>query len=120
MQRIQLDKKPVTMKLSREARELIATLGQKHGMKGTAVVESAVRRMAIQDNVQFIGAIGSQQPLLAGRQEQRQTEEAKPFYETATPEEWCEAFLGWAEGHADLPQLPVQTYDRAYFYEDGR
>jgi hypothetical protein len=52
MAKIELDKKPVTMKLSREARDLMVALGQKHGMKGTAVVEAAVRRWAEQENIQ--------------------------------------------------------------------
>jgi len=44
--RIDLDKKPVTMKLSGEARELINLLGRKWGMNATAAVELAVRRIA--------------------------------------------------------------------------
>ncbi len=49
-----------------------------------------------------------------------QTTVSRPFYETATPEEWSREFLAWAESHHDLPQLPPQAYDRAYFYEEGR
>jgi hypothetical protein len=52
MVKIELDKRPVTMKLSLEARELIVALGQKNGMKGTAVVEQSIREKAQRDLVQ--------------------------------------------------------------------
>lgn len=48
-----------------------------------------------------------------------QAEASRPFYETATPEEWNEAFLEWTESHHDLPPLPPQSYGRAYFYGEG-
>lgn len=44
--------------------------------------------------------------------------QGKPFYETATPEEWVKAFTEWAESHKDLPRLPEQAFQREYYYED--
>ena len=44
--------------------------------------------------------------------------EEKPFYETATPEEWNKAFLDWAERHRDLPLLPTSAFSREADYED--
>ena len=42
----------------------------------------------------------------------------KPFYETATTEEWLAVFTEWTQRHRALPALPEQNHSRAYFYED--
>ena len=42
----------------------------------------------------------------------------KPFYETATAEEWIAAFTEWTESHHDLPRVPVSAYSREADYED--
>lgn len=50
--KIDLDKKMVAVRLSKEARELMTALGLKNGMNGTAVVEQAIRRWAKEERVQ--------------------------------------------------------------------
>jgi hypothetical protein len=46
-----------------------------------------------------------------------QTEE-RPFYETATPQEWVQAFHEWVESHRDmnLPQLSDEAISRESIY----
>lgn len=45
--------------------------------------------------------------------------EEKPFYETATPEEWAKAFLEWANSHSyDTPGLTLEDVSRESIYED--
>lgn len=41
----------------------------------------------------------------------------KPFYETATPEEWVKAFHAWVEGHkVDAPALELEDISRETIY----
>jgi hypothetical protein len=41
----------------------------------------------------------------------------RPFYETATREEWERAFAAWLESHdPTLPPLPSEAYLREHFY----
>ncbi|MCC5634888.1 hypothetical protein LC593_03295 [Nostoc sp. CHAB 5844] len=43
----------------------------------------------------------------------------RPFYETATPEEWVKAFREWADSHRrDTPLLSDYAVSRAGIYED--
>lgn len=44
----------------------------------------------------------------------------KPFYETATTEEWLAEFDKWIDSHKDkdYPVLPDEVYDRGNIYED--
>lgn len=44
----------------------------------------------------------------------------KPFYETATTEEWLAEFHKWIESHKDkdYPVLPDEAYSRESIYED--
>jgi hypothetical protein len=44
----------------------------------------------------------------------------KPFYETATKEEWLAEFHRWIDSHKDkdYPVLPDEAYDRGNIYED--
>ncbi len=43
----------------------------------------------------------------------------KPFYETATAEEWSKAFLAWADSHdPNIPPLSLEAMSRASIYED--
>ena len=44
----------------------------------------------------------------------------KPFYETATTEEWIAEFDKWVDSHKDknYPVLPDEAYDRGNIYED--
>jgi hypothetical protein len=45
-------------------------------------------------------------------------EGAKPFYETATAEEWSRAWAAWAESHpADTPLLSDEAISRDAIYE---
>lgn len=45
--------------------------------------------------------------------------EERPFYETATPEEWSKAFLEWANGlDYDAPGLTLEDVSRESIYED--
>jgi hypothetical protein len=46
--------------------------------------------------------------------------EARPFHETATPEEWDRAFMQWVESHrADsAPVIPLEALRREHLYED--
>lgn len=47
------------------------------------------------------------------------SKEEKPFYETATPEEWAKAFLEWANSHSyDTPGLTLEDVSRESIYED--
>jgi hypothetical protein len=44
---------------------------------------------------------------------------ARPFYETATPEEWVAAFTNWAESHGpNTPGLTREDVSRERMYED--
>ncbi|MGL4498026.1 MAG: hypothetical protein ACRCU2_03100 [Planktothrix sp.] len=41
----------------------------------------------------------------------------RPFYETATPEEWVKAFREWAESHrGDRPSLSDEAISRESIY----
>jgi hypothetical protein len=43
----------------------------------------------------------------------------RPFYETATPEEWVAAFTNWAESHgSNTPGLTREDVSRERMYED--
>jgi len=43
----------------------------------------------------------------------------RPFYETATPEEWSKAFLDWANSlDYDAPGLTLEDVSRENIYED--
>lgn len=43
----------------------------------------------------------------------------RPFYETATPDEWVKAFREWADSHRrDTPLLNDYAVSRAGIYED--
>lgn len=59
-----------------------------------------------------------QQAVQQAAKRRPQAEAAKPFYETATPEEWSREFLAWAESHRDLPLLPASAFSREADYEE--
>lgn len=43
----------------------------------------------------------------------------RPFYETATPEEWIQEFTKWAESHGpNSPGLTREDVSRERMYED--
>lgn len=43
----------------------------------------------------------------------------RPLYETATPEEWAQAFSDWARSHdATIPPLTLEDISRESIYED--
>ena len=45
--------------------------------------------------------------------------EERPFYETATPEEWVKAFRAWADSlDYDTPGLTLEDVSRESIYED--
>lgn len=46
--------------------------------------------------------------------------EKKPFYETASKEEWLAEFRSWMDSHQDkdYPVLPDEAYSRESIYED--
>ncbi len=49
---------------------------------------------------------------------QLSSDDEKPFYETATAEEWNAAFRDWAEGHSPRPiPLSDEAMDRDNIYE---
>ncbi|HZO86989.1 MAG TPA: hypothetical protein VFB38_01520 [Chthonomonadaceae bacterium] len=53
-------------------------------------------------------------------EEPSSSRQERPFYETATPEEWERAFLEWTEGHNTLtPLLPSEAFERESIYEDS-
>jgi len=41
----------------------------------------------------------------------------RPFYETATPEEWSKAWREWAASHKNTPPLSDEATDRDSIYE---
>jgi transposase InsO family protein len=47
-----------------------------------------------------------------------QTEKKRPFYETATPQEWIAAFTEWVESHRglDLTTLDDEAISRESIY----
>lgn len=48
----------------------------------------------------------------------QQTEIDKPFYETATPEQWIEALHSWAASHkSSTPPLSDDAIDRESIYD---
>jgi hypothetical protein len=49
----------------------------------------------------------------------KQEEKERPFYETATPEEWVKAFREWSEGHSrDTPLLSEYALSRSGIYDE--
>jgi hypothetical protein len=45
----------------------------------------------------------------------------RPFYETATPEEWVQAFRAWVASHdTTQPPLPPEALTREHFYGPSR
>ena len=45
---------------------------------------------------------------------------ARPFYETATPEEWVREFTKWADSRdPDTPALPIEAVSRESIYSDS-
>ena len=46
------------------------------------------------------------------------TEEEKPFWMTATPEERAADFRQWVASHTDGPNLPAEALRRESIYED--
>jgi hypothetical protein len=43
----------------------------------------------------------------------------RPFYETATPEEWVREFTKWADSHdPNTPALPIEAVSRESMYSD--
>jgi hypothetical protein len=45
--------------------------------------------------------------------------ESRPFYETATPQEWAQAFREWAASHdTAAPTIPMEALRREKMYED--
>jgi hypothetical protein len=41
----------------------------------------------------------------------------RPFYETATPEEWVREFTKWADSHdPNTPALPIEAVSRESIY----
>ena len=48
-----------------------------------------------------------------------QSQQERPFYETATPEEWVRAFRAWASGHErNTPLLSDYAVSRESMYDD--
>jgi hypothetical protein len=46
-------------------------------------------------------------------------ERPRPFYETASPEEWVRAFREWAASHkSTAPPIPLEALRRENMYED--
>lgn len=45
-------------------------------------------------------------------------EEEKPFWMTASTEEWVASFKQWVESHTDGPNLPNEAFRRESIYED--
>jgi hypothetical protein len=44
----------------------------------------------------------------------------RPFYETATPEEWVREFTKWADSHdPNTPVLPIEAVSRESIYSDS-
>lgn len=44
----------------------------------------------------------------------------RPFYETATPEEWVREFTKWADSHdPSTPALPIEAVSRESIYSDS-
>jgi hypothetical protein len=50
--------------------------------------------------------------------EEKPEEKEKPFYETATKEEWLAEFHRWVDSHKDknYPVLPDEAYSRENIY----
>jgi hypothetical protein len=43
--------------------------------------------------------------------------QAKPFWATATPEEWVQSFRQWVASHKTGPNLPQEALSRESIYE---
>jgi predicted transcriptional regulator len=52
------------------------------------------------------------------KRELSEDSEERPFYETATLEEWEAALDELAEGHENLPDLPTEAFSRANIYAE--
>jgi len=44
-------------------------------------------------------------------------ENGRPFWATATPEQWQRAFLEWVESHHEGPDLPDEALHRDTMYD---
>ncbi len=63
---------------------------------------------------------GQIKPYLSDMLERLRELKQPPFYETATPEEWSQAFLAWAESHDQDTPLSDYAVSRESMYDDKR
>lgn len=67
----------------------------------------------------FVTRLPGSPPSVRGDEPQPSpAEPARPFYETATAEEWSREFQAWVDSHSDLPLLPAGAFSREADYEE--
>jgi hypothetical protein len=72
------------------------------------IAQAAARGLSINDYLRQVFGLTNGTPLIE-----------RPFYETATPEEWVREFTKWAESHGpDTPGLTKEDVSRERMYED--
>lgn len=94
-----------TIEVDQSTAVLIQTLKERAHAQGVTI--DALLRPLVEDEQP------AENGAMAGRIDGR------PFYETATPEEWSNAFLEWANSlDYDAPGLTLEDVSRESIYED--
>ena len=83
-------------------------------------LDEIVARYGQQLNGRHLKVIVEEQGTEETKSEALETDEAeaKPFWQTATPEEWSKAWREWTDGHdPDTPVLSDEAMERESIYE---
>lgn len=90
----------VTIELEPEIQQRLAEKAKQNGLQ----IETYVKILIEKDVNGYLG----------------KKSQEKPFYETATREEWLAEFNRWVDSHKDknYPVLPDEAYSRENIYED--
>jgi len=85
------------------------------------ITQATLRGLSVNDYLrQLLGLNGLLQDLaLAPENGAEAARQERPFYETATAEEWVREFTKWADSHdPNAPALPLEAVSRESIYED--
>jgi hypothetical protein len=85
------------------------------------IAQATLRGLSVNDYLrQLLGLNGLLQELApAPDTETEATHQERPFYETATAEEWVREFTKWADSHdPNTPALPLEAVSRESICED--
>ncbi len=85
------------------------------------IAQATLRGLSVNDYLrQLLGLNGLLQELVLSPENGAEaTRQERPFYETATTEEWVREFTKWADSHdLNTPALPLEAVSRESIYED--